>query len=100
MTENQTMSEVTIRIPAPLRNFTGGADEVRVQGSTVREALESLGTAHQGLLAQVTDADGNVRRFVNVYLQDRNVAAVGGLDAEVPEGAVISIIPAVAGGAR
>lgn len=92
------MNEVTIRIPTPLRTFTGGADEVRLHADTVRGALDELGRTHEGILPQITDADGEVRRFVNVYLQERNISALDGLDTAIPEGAVISIIPAVAGG--
>lgn len=94
------MAEVTIRVPTPLRSFTGGADEVRVRGSTVRQALAALGNDHGGILDYVLEDDGEVRRFVNVYVGDRNVKALGGLETPIDETAVISIVPAVAGGTR
>jgi len=92
------MSDVTIRVPTPLRSFTGGADEVAVQGETVGEALEALGTLHAGILEYVLESDRDIRRFVNIYLGDRNISALGGLDTPIDEAVVISIVPAVAGG--
>ena len=94
------MAEVTIRVPTPLRSFTGGADEVTVEGTTVGQALEALGESHEGILDYVLENGGKIRRFVNVYLGDRNVNALGGLETPIEEPAVISIVPAVAGGAR
>jgi len=94
------MSEVTIRIPTPLRSYTGGADEVTVEGSTVAEALDALGRRHDGILGQVLDSDREIRLFVNLYLGDTNVSTLGGLAAAVDDNAVISIVPAVAGGGR
>ncbi len=92
------MSDVTIRVPTPLRSFTGGADEVAVQGATVGEALEALGTRHAGILDYVLESDRSIRRFVNIYLGDRNISALGGLETPIDEAVVISIVPAVAGG--
>ena len=91
--------KATIRIPTPLRSFTGGCDEVLVQGTTVGEALDALDSRYEGILERVIDTDGSVRHFVNIYLGERNVDALGGLDAPLESDAVISIVPAVAGGA-
>jgi molybdopterin/thiamine biosynthesis adenylyltransferase/molybdopterin converting factor small subunit len=93
------MSRATIRIPTPLRSFTGGAREVTVEASTVGEALRALDVRHEGLLERVLDSDGEVRGFVNIYVGEQNVKALGGLGAPLTEPAVISIVPAVAGGA-
>ncbi len=93
------MATATIRIPTPLRSFTAGAGEVSVEGSTVGEALQVLSERHAGILERVLDAEGQVQGFVNIYLGSRNVTALGGLDAPLPNAAVISIVPAVAGGA-
>lgn len=93
------MSTVTVRIPTPLRTYTQGADEVRAQGATVAEVFRSLATAHDGLLARVLTAEGEPRQFVNVYLGSRNVRSLRGMATPVGEGDVISIVPAVAGGA-
>ena len=91
------MANVTIRIPTPLRSFTGGADEIEVQGSTVEQALTALGKQYAGILDYVLDEAG-VRRFVNVYLGDRNIETLDGLGTSFEDSAVLSIVPAIAGG--
>lgn len=92
------MATVTIRIPTPLRSFTGGADEIDVDGTTVEQVLAALGKQHAGILDYVLDESGGVRRFVNVYLGDRNITALDGLRTSVEDAVVLSIVPAVAGG--
>ena len=94
------MSQATIRIPTPLRSFTGGASEVVVRGRTVGDALDALESEHRGILGQVLDDGRAIRGFVNIYLGERNVRHRDGLDTPLEEAAVISIVPAVAGGAR
>ena len=88
----------SVRIPTILRTYTGGVSEVSADGSTLAEILTSLEADHPGIRARVLDDTGSLRRFVNVYVGDEDVRFSGGLDAEVAEGAKISIIPAVAGG--
>jgi molybdopterin converting factor small subunit len=88
----------SVRIPTILRTYTGGVSEVSAEGSTLAEILTSLETNHPGIRARVLDDTGSLRRFVNVYVGDEDVRFSGGLDAQVAEGAKISIIPAVAGG--
>ncbi|RJG06651.1 MoaD/ThiS family protein [Noviherbaspirillum cavernae] len=92
------MSNVTIRIPSPLRNYTQGADEVRVDAATVEQALNALGAQHDGLLARILTPGGEPRQFVNIYLGSRNIRSEHGLQTPVADGDVVSIIPAVAGG--
>ena len=94
------MSRAKVRIPTPLRGFTAGAAEVElaVEQATVRGALEELERQHAGILERVLDEGGRVRGFVNLYLGDRNVRGLEGLDTELADSAVISIVPAVAGG--
>ncbi len=92
------MSKAVVRIPAPLRSFTGGAGEVDVEGTTVAQALQALDRRHAGILDRVLDGDGRVRGFVNIYVGETNVKQLGGLDAVLAEQAIISIVPAVAGG--
>jgi len=94
------MSNVTIRIPTPLRSYTGGADEVRVQAQTVGEALQALGAVHDGVLSRILDVAGQPRPFVNIFISGNNVRGLDGLASAVAEGEVISIVPAVAGGAN
>jgi len=93
------VSRALVRIPAPLRGFTGGAGEVQVEARTAREALEELERLHQGATTRVLDERGELRAFVNLFVDQQSVKVLGGLDAELREGAVLSIIPAVAGGA-
>lgn len=88
----------TVRIPTILRSYTGGANEVSAEGSTLAEVLDSLESDHPGLKARVLDDAGALRRFVNIYVGDDDVRFIGGLDAAVADGTKISIIPAVAGG--
>jgi molybdopterin converting factor small subunit len=88
----------SVRIPTILRTYTGGAGEVPADGSTLAEVLTSLEANHPGIRARILDDTGALRRFVNVYVGDEDVRFAGGLDAEVADGARISIIPAVAGG--
>ena len=77
------MSVVTIRIPTPLRTLTGGADEVSVEGTTVGEVLRELVTRHQGLSRYLFNGDGELREFINIYVDDRNVSSLDGLDSAV-----------------
>lgn len=92
------MNRTTIRIPTPLRSFTGGAGEVSVEAATVGDALHALGRSHEGILERVLDSEGRIRGFVNIYVGETNVKSLGGLGAAIPASAVISIVPAVAGG--
>ncbi len=93
------MSTVTVRIPTPLRPLTAGADAVRVEGETIDEVLKTRGAAHTGLLERVISPQGELRNFVNIYLGSENVRALDGLATTVSDNDVISIVPAVAGGA-
>ena len=88
----------TIRIPTPLRTATGGAATVDVEAGTVGEALASLEQAHPGVAERLLDDNGQLRRFVNVFVDDEDVRFAQGLDTPVADGATVSIIPAVAGG--
>ena len=87
-----------VRIPTILRTFTGGQNEVEASGHTVAHVLESLDADYPGIKDRILDGEGKLRRFVNVYVGDDDVRFVGGLEAEVADGAKVSIIPAVAGG--
>ena len=89
---------VTVRVPTILRPLTGGAAEVSAEGSTLAEVLDALEADHTGIRARVLDEDGKLRRFVNVYVNDDDVRFADGLQTSTPDGASVSIIPAVAGG--
>ncbi len=89
---------VTVRVPTILRQYTGGASEVAVEGATLGEVLTALDAANPGIGARVLDDEGKLRRFVNVYVNDDDVRFASGLDTATPDGATVSVIPAVAGG--
>ena len=89
---------VTVRVPTTLRTLTAGASEVTVEGATISEVLDQLESAHPGFRDRLLDADGALRRFVNLYVADDDVRFRDGLDTVVADGDTVSIIPAVAGG--
>ena len=90
---------VTIRIPTPLRPFTDQRASVEVDGATIGELLNQLATIHSGLRPHLFGADGSLRSFVNVYLNDEDVRLMSWLDTEVSDGDTLLILPAMAGGA-
>lgn len=90
---------VSVKIPTQLRNLTAGAAEVEAAGGTVAAVIDDLEARHPGLKERLVGEDGGLRRFVNVYLDDEDVRFLEGISTAVPEGARVSIIPAVAGGA-
>ena len=89
---------VSVRIPTILRSYTGGASEVTASGGTLVDVLDDLEANHPGIKARVLDDAGEIRRFVNVYVGNDDVRFLDGLETATPEGAQLSIIPAVAGG--
>jgi molybdopterin synthase sulfur carrier subunit len=88
---------VTVKIPTQLRAATGGEAEVQASGSTVGEVLDAVFEAHDGLRDRITQ-DGNLRRFVNVYVSGEDIRFQEGLETPIEEGAEVTILPAVAGG--
>jgi sulfur-carrier protein len=90
----------TIKIPPVLRSSVGGAKEVDASGGNVGEVLRSLAEQHPATESQLFSEDGELNRYVNVYLNDEDVRVLDGLDTGVSEGDTIVILPAMAGGAR
>jgi molybdopterin converting factor small subunit len=88
---------VTVKLPTQLRAAAGGQATATVEGATVGEALEALFAEH-GELRDRLMQDGDLRRFVNVYLDDEDVRTLDGLATPVREGGQLTILPAVAGG--
>ena len=88
---------VTVKIPAQLRAATGGDGEIEVEGETVGEALDAVFDQHDGLRERITQ-DGDLRRFVNVYVSGEDIRFQDGLDTAVNDGDEVTILPAVAGG--
>ena len=89
---------VNVRIPTQLRQLTGGASEVSVEGTTVAEALKALDVAHPGFAERLYDDGGGLRRFVNVFVAEEDIRFLDGLSTPLTEGQTVSIVPAVAGG--
>ncbi len=90
----------TIRIPPVLRPSVGGAKEVEAAGSSVGEVLGALAEQHPQTQSQLFGADGDLNRYVNVYLNDEDVRVLEGLDTVVGERDTLVILPAMAGGSR
>jgi molybdopterin synthase sulfur carrier subunit len=89
---------VSVRVPTILRPYTQGVSEVSVEGSTLSEVLDSLDSSYPGIKSRVLDDSGDLRRFVNVYVDNDDVRFAEGLQTEIKNGGQVSIIPAVAGG--
>jgi molybdopterin synthase sulfur carrier subunit len=89
---------VSVRVPTILRTYTGGVAEVSGEGATLREVLQKLDADYPGIGGRILDETGKIRRFVNVYVGEEDVRFAEGLDTATPDGAQISVIPAVAGG--
>ncbi|MCX7868707.1 MAG: MoaD/ThiS family protein, partial [Terrimicrobiaceae bacterium] len=87
-----------IRIPAPLRKLTGDQEVVAAEGSTVGQILTSLDARFPGLGERIRDEAGEVRRFVNIFLNDEDIRFLSGLETPVKDGDELSIVPAIAGG--
>jgi sulfur-carrier protein len=90
---------IEVRIPTILRTYTGGAKAVEGAGATLDELLTNLDKDHGGLRERLVDGE-KLRRFVNVYLNDEDVRFLGGLETPVKDGDTVTVLPAVAGGAR
>jgi sulfur-carrier protein len=88
---------VTVKIPTQLRAVTGGEAELEVEGVTVGEALDAVFDQHDGLRDRITQ-DGDLRRFVNVYVSGEDIRFQDGLSTPISEGDEVTILPAVAGG--
>lgn len=89
---------VTVRIPTTLRPLSGGVSTVSVATGTLAEVLKSLDTMHPGFADRLFDSEGNLHKFVNIFVADDDVRYLDGLNTPVLEGTTVSIIPAVAGG--
>ncbi len=89
----------TVRIPPVLRPQTGNESEVEATGGTVGDVLRALASAHPGTEQQLFSPDGELNRYVNVYLNDEDVRVLEGLETPVSQTDTVVILPAMAGGA-
>jgi len=90
---------IKVRIPTPLRPLTKGQGEVETQASSVADLIERLNAAHPGMKDRLCDEAGDLRRFVNVYVNEEDIRFLKGKDTELKDGDEVSIVPAIAGGA-
>jgi molybdopterin synthase sulfur carrier subunit len=89
---------VKVRIPTPLRTLTNGAGEVTVEGNSIKEVIDNLETNHTGIKERICDEKGQIRRFINFYLNDEDIRFKDNQETPVNDGDQISIVPAIAGG--
>ncbi len=87
-----------VRIPTPLRRFTGGAEAVSADGATVGALVDHIESHHPGIKERLCDEAGEVRRFVNIFVNGEDIRFINNLDTPVNEGDEVSIVPAIAGG--
>ncbi len=89
---------VLIRIPTPLQKLAGDQSEVNVDASTLRDAVEQLASKNEEFKTRLLDDSGELRRFVNVYVNEEDVRFLQKLDTPLKDGDEVSIVPAIAGG--
>ena len=89
---------VLVRIPTPLRSLTKGSAEVEVKGQTVGDLVESLEGQFPGMRERLVDETGELRRFINVYVNEEDIRFLDGKETALKEGDQVSIVPAIAGG--
>jgi molybdopterin synthase sulfur carrier subunit len=90
---------VQVRIPTILRKFTDGEKQVEGKGDTLADLFADLDSRHTGLRGDLVSADGELHRFVNIYVNDEDVRFLGALSTPLSDGDTVVILPAVAGGA-
>lgn len=89
---------VKVRIPTALKKYTGDLDCIEIEAGSVSEAMERLEETHPGLKARIFDESGELRRFVNIYVDGEDIRFADGLQTAVPDDGEISILPSIAGG--
>ena len=87
-----------VRIPTPLRKYTGGAEAVEAEGTTVAALVADLDKRHPGIRDRICDESGAVRRFVNIFVNGEDIRFLQNLDTAVKAGDEVSVVPAIAGG--
>lgn len=89
---------IKVIVPTPLRSLTGGSGAVEAEGRTLEEVLNDLESRYPGFKARICDETGQIRRFINVFVDKEDIRFLEGLETKVSDGAEISILPAIAGG--
>ena len=91
---------ITVKIPTPLRKITGGAGEIEASGASIMEMINHLDTVYPGIKERICDENGELRRFVNIYVNQEDIRFIKGKETHLKDGDEVSIVPAIAGGAR
>lgn len=91
---------VTVRIPTPLRKLTADQGEVKAEGKNIQDLIQSLNGHYPGLRERLVDEQGEVRRFVNIYVNEEDIRFLKGKETLLNDGDVVSIVPAIAGGSN
>jgi sulfur-carrier protein len=89
---------LSVRIPTPLRKFTGDKADIEADGSIVSEVIDNLEERHPGIKDSLVDETGSLRRFVNVYVNEEDIRFLDGTETQVKNGDSLTIVPAIAGG--
>jgi sulfur-carrier protein len=89
---------VTVRLPGALRDATGGNTKLQANGGTLADVIADIERRHPGFRGRVIDESGRLRSYVNIYIGEEDARATGGMDAPVPDGSEVMVIPAMAGG--
>ena len=89
---------VTVHVPTPLRKLTGNQAEVEVEAGSVAELVDSLESAHVGIKERLLDEEGEIRRYVNIYVNEEDIRFLDGRETALQDGDSVSIVPAIAGG--
>ena len=89
---------IKVRIPTPLRPLTKGQGEVAAQAQSIAEMIETLNTSHPGIKDRLCDDTGELRRFVNIYVNEEDIRFLKGKETSLKDGDEVSIVPAIAGG--
>ena len=89
----------TVLVPTPLRRLTGGQAKLTVEGSDISALIQSINQQYPGISAKIIDDEGNVKRFINIFVNDNEIRTLQGLATPVKANDQISIVPAMAGGA-
>jgi molybdopterin synthase sulfur carrier subunit len=88
----------SVRIPTPLRKLTAGKDEVKISAANVSQLIDAMESQYPGIKNRLYDESGNVRRFINLYVNNEDIRFLNGKETALKEDDIVSIIPAIAGG--
>jgi molybdopterin synthase sulfur carrier subunit len=89
---------ITVRIPTPLRKLTNGKGEIQVAAKNIAELIENLEKDYPGIKGRLCDESGNIRRFINIYINEEDIRFKQNLQTSLKDGDDISVVPAIAGG--